>query len=198
MKKLKVIVIDDEMLIRKLIRMKMDTKRLNLEVAGEYANGAAALQELKEIRPDIVISDICMPEADGLLFSEECVKLFPEIKIILVTGYDDFEYARRGIKAGVFDYLLKPIQEEELNNALERATEQILKARGQKEKQSQFLYEIQKKQSGFKRYLPESYSEPEPEYRRDERKTSGVWHKYRRKIFQRDTTGTDCGRRRIL
>ena len=144
MKKLKVIVIDDEMLIRKLIRMKMDTKRLNLEVAGEYANGAAALQELKEIRPDIVISDICMPEADGLLFSEECVKLFPEIKIILVTGYDDFEYARRGIKAGVFDYLLKPIQEEELNNALERATEQILKARGQKEKQSRFLYEIQK------------------------------------------------------
>ena len=115
MKKLKVIVIDDEMLIRKLIRMKMDTKRLNLEVAGEYANGAAALQELREIRPDIVISDICMPEADGLLFSEECVKLFPEIKIILVTGYDDFEYARRGIKAGVFDYLLKPIQEEELN-----------------------------------------------------------------------------------
>lgn len=58
MKKLKVIVIDDEMLIRKLIRMKMDTKRLNLEVAGEYANGAAALQELREIRPDIVISDI--------------------------------------------------------------------------------------------------------------------------------------------
>ena len=64
MKKLKVIVIDDEMLIRKLIRMKMDTKRLNLEVAGEYDNGAAALKELKEIRPDIVISDICMPEAD--------------------------------------------------------------------------------------------------------------------------------------
>ena len=55
MKKLKVIVIDDEMLIRKLIRMKMDTKRLNLEVAGEYVNGAAALQELREIRPDIVI-----------------------------------------------------------------------------------------------------------------------------------------------
>lgn len=48
MKKLKVIVIDDEMLIRKLIRMKMDTKRLNLEVAGEYANGVAALQELRE------------------------------------------------------------------------------------------------------------------------------------------------------
>ena len=119
MKKLKVVVIDDEMLIRKLIRMKIDTKRLNLEIVGEYANGASALQDLEEIKPDIVISDICMPEADGLLFSEECVKRFPEIKIILVTGYDDFEYARRSIKAGVFDYILKPVQEEELNASLE-------------------------------------------------------------------------------
>ena len=112
MKELKVIVIDDEMLIRKLIRMKIDTERLNLKIVGEYSNGAAALRKLEDVKPDIVISDICMPEADGLLFSEECVKLFPEIKIILVTGYYDFEYARRGIKAGVFDYLLKPIQEE--------------------------------------------------------------------------------------
>lgn len=102
------------------------------------------MQELREIRPDIVISDICMPEADGLLFSEECVKLFPEIKIILVTGYDDFEYARRGIKAGVFDYLMKPIQEEELNNALERATEQILKARGQKKNKAGFCMRYKK------------------------------------------------------
>lgn len=150
MKKLKVIVIDDEMLIRKLIRMKMDTKRLNLEVAGEYANGAAALKELDEVRPDIVISDICMPEADGLVFSEECVKRFPDIKIILVTGYDDFEYARRSIKAGVFDYLLKPIREEELNNALKRASDQILKVRGQKEKQSQFLDEMQKNKAALR------------------------------------------------
>lgn len=142
MKKLKVIVIDDEMLIRKLIRMKIDTKRLNLEVVREYANGAAALKELEEVKPDIVISDICMPEADGLLFSEKCVKLFPEIKIILVTGYDDFEYARRGIKAGVFDYILKPVQEDELNSSLERAANEILKIRGQKEKQNKFLNEM--------------------------------------------------------
>lgn len=142
MKELKVIVIDDEMLIRKLIRMKIDTERLNLKIVGEYSNGAAALRELEEVKPDIVISDICMPEADGLLFSEECVRLFPEIKIILVTGYDDFEYARRSIKAGVFDYILKPVQEDELNSSLERAANEILRIRGQKEKQSQFLKEM--------------------------------------------------------
>lgn len=142
MKELKVIVIDDEMLIRKLIRMKIDTKRLNLEIVGEYANGAAALKELEKVKPDIVISDICMPETDGLIFSEECIKLFPEIKIILVTGYDDFEYARRSIKTGVFDYLLKPVQENELNSSLERAANEIFRIRGQKEKQNQFLTEM--------------------------------------------------------
>ena len=151
MKKLRVIVIDDEMLIRKLIRMKIDTKRLNLEIVGEYANGMTALKSLEETKPDIVISDICMPEADGLLFSEECVKRFPEIKIILVTGYDDFEYARRSIKAGVFDYILKPVQEEELNASLQRAANEILKICSEKEKQptptdvtKQFLTAIQK------------------------------------------------------
>lgn len=142
MKKLRVIVIDDEMLIRKLIRMKIDTKRLNLEIVGEYANGMTALKSLEETKPDIVISDICMPEADGLLFSEECVKRFPEIKIILVTGYDDFEYARRSIKAGVFDYILKPVQEEELNASLQRAANEILKICSEKEKQQQFLREM--------------------------------------------------------
>lgn len=142
MKKLRVIVIDDEMLIRKLIRMKIHTKRLNLEIVGEYANGVSALQALEEIKPDIVISDICMPEADGLFFSEECVKRFPEMKIILVTGYDDFEYARRSIKAGVFDYILKPVQEEELNASLERAVNEILKICDEKEKQKQFLREM--------------------------------------------------------
>ena len=100
------------------------------------------MQDLEEIKPDIVISDICMPEADGLLFSEECVKRFPEIKIILVTGYDDFEYARRSIKAGVFDYILKPVQEEELNASLERAVNEILKSCDEKERQKQFLREM--------------------------------------------------------
>ena len=150
MEKLKVILIDDEMLIRKLIRMKMNTDKLNMEIIGEYSNGADAFADIQNVRPDIVISDICMPEEDGLSFSEKCVQILPEVKIVLVTGYDDFEYARRSIKVGIFDYLLKPVQAEELNAALERAAEEIRKLREQKEKHNQFRDEIEKHKTAFR------------------------------------------------
>ena len=81
MEKIKVIIIDDEMLIRKLIRMKMDLEGLNLELAGEYQDGADAIEALQDIRPDIIVSDICMPEVDGLSFSENCIKRFPNINL---------------------------------------------------------------------------------------------------------------------
>ena len=102
MEKLRVIIIDDEMLIRKLIRMKMDLEGLNLELAGEYQDGADAVEALDSVRPDIIISDICMPEVDGLSFSEKCIELFPDIKIIILTGYDDFDYEGGGFMQGFF------------------------------------------------------------------------------------------------
>lgn len=144
MEKLKVIIIDDEMLIRKLIRMKMDLEGLNLELAGEYQDGADAVEALRDVRPDIIISDICMPEVDGLSFSETCIKLFPNIKIIILTGYDDFDYARRGIKAGIFDYLMKPVRADELNATLKKAADEILKLRQQEEKQKKLLEEMER------------------------------------------------------
>lgn len=144
MEKLKVIIIDDEMLIRKLIRMKMDLEGLHLELAGEYQDGADAIKHLQEVRPDIIISDICMPEIDGLSFSEACLKIYPDIKIIILTGYDDFDYARRGIKAGVFDYLMKPVRADELNDTLKRASEEIQQMREQARKQKQLLEEMER------------------------------------------------------
>lgn len=138
---LRVILLDDEVLIRKLIRMKMDAKRLDLEIVGEFSNAEDALQNVDELRPDIVISDICMPEVDGLSFSEQITKMFPNVKIIIVTGYNDFEYARRSLKVGVFDYLMKPVQTEELNNALEKAAQEIYSERSKLEKEEQMLKE---------------------------------------------------------
>ena len=142
MEKLKVIIIDDEMLIRKLIRMKMDMEGLQLELAGEYQDGADAMEHVKEVCPDIIISDICMPEVDGLSFSEACLQLFPDMKIIILTGYDDFDYARRGIKAGVFDYLMKPVRADELNATLQRAVNEIHQLREQRKKQKNHLEEM--------------------------------------------------------
>ena len=139
-----IILADDEQQILYGMKNGIDWESLGFSVVGTAQNGKEALELIEEYHPDLLISDIKMPFMDGLELSKTIHENYINTKIILFSGWDDFEYARRGIKAGVFDYLLKPIQEEELNNALERAAEQILKARGQKEKQSQFLYEIQK------------------------------------------------------
>ena len=88
---IRVILLDDEVLIRKLVRMKLDTEKLKLEIVGEYSNAASVIEQLEEIRPDIIISDICMPGMDGISFSEQCTKILPNIKIIILTGYNDFE-----------------------------------------------------------------------------------------------------------
>lgn len=176
MEKLKVIIIDDEMLIRKLIRMKMDLEGLHLELAGEYQDGADAIAHLQEVRPDIIISDICMPEVDGLSFSEACLKIFPDMKIIILTGYDDFDYARRGIKAGVFDYLMKPVRADELNDTLQRASGEILQIREQTRKQKKLLEEMQRNLPALRDiYLNQALlqEQPDPDME-DTLKTYGI------------------------
>lgn len=144
MDNLKVIMLDDEVLIRKLIKMKMNAKDLNLEIVGEFSNASSALLSLNELKPDIIISDICMPEVDGISFSEQCTEILPNSKVIIVTGYNDFEYARRSLKAGVYVYLMKPIQADELNNSLRKAIKQIRKEQEEKEIQKKFFEEREK------------------------------------------------------
>lgn len=144
MSNLKVILLDDEMLIRKLIRMKMNAEELGLEIVGEFSNAKSALKELVTLKPDIIISDICMPEMDGLSFGEECTKLLPGVKIIIVTGYNDFEYARRSLQVGVFDYLMKPVQSVELNQTLEKAIAQIRLEQEQENEQKKLKDTIEK------------------------------------------------------
>lgn len=138
---IRVILLDDEVLIRKLVRMKLDTEKLKLEIVGEYSNAACVIEQLEEICPDIIISDICMPGMDGISFSEQCTKILPNIKIIILTGYNDFEYARRSLKAGVYDYLMKPVQKEELNASVERLVKQIYKERQAKESHRKMIEE---------------------------------------------------------
>lgn len=138
---IRVILLDDEVLIRKLVRMKLDTEKLKLDIVGEYSNAASVIEQLEEIRPDIIISDICMPGMDGISFSEQCTKILPNIKIIILTGYNDFEYARRSLKAGVYDYLMKPVQKEELNASVEKLVKQICKERQVKESHRKMVEE---------------------------------------------------------
>lgn len=114
----KVMLIDDEDNERNLLRICIDWNELGMEIAGEASSAREALDSLEAINPDIIITDIRMPFMDGLEFSKIVVEKYPYIKVMVLTAYDEFEYAKEGIKVGIADFLLKPIKRSELKNAL--------------------------------------------------------------------------------
>ena len=118
---LKVLIVDDEKHICDLIFHLIDWNSLDLEVVGMAYNGVDAHEKLLEYRPEIVITDIRMPGFDGISLIEKTKKENIETEFIIISGYKEFEYARKGIEYGVSSYLLKPIQQSELNAALEKA-----------------------------------------------------------------------------
>ncbi|MGG6309300.1 response regulator transcription factor [Paenibacillus macerans] len=114
MEKLKVLIVDDEHLIRNLIRMRIDWEQEGFEIAGEASNAQAAMELVERQKPDIIFTDIYMPNIDGIEFSRRVLEKHPRIKIVVVSGHDEFEYAQKSIKIGVFDFLLKPIRAADL------------------------------------------------------------------------------------
>lgn len=117
---IKVMIVDDEKYVRMGIKNGTDWSLIGCEVVGEAPNGAEALEIAEEIKPDLVISDIKMPKMDGIELATKLVERYPNIKIIFLTAYDDFEYARSAIRIGVSDYLLKPFQDGDLEGAIQR------------------------------------------------------------------------------
>ena len=110
----RVIVVDDELVIRKGLRETIEWDSLGLEVAGEAADGVEALKLCRAIRPEILITDIRMPEMDGLQLIQEVKKLDFDVKITILSGYSDYDYLKAAIRLGVDNYLLKPIDNDEL------------------------------------------------------------------------------------
>lgn len=133
---LKVLIVDDEHLIRNLMKMRIKWEELGMEIVGEASSAREALDLIDEIIPDIIFTDICMPFMDGIEFSKIVTERFPHIKIVVITGYDEFEYAKRSVKLGVSDFLLKPINDEEI-----RAVALDLKEKIESERTHQKEYE---------------------------------------------------------
>ena len=121
----KVVVVDNEQTIRKGILGSISWDKLGLEVIGEAADGQGALRMINELQPDILITDIKMPHMDGLQLSELALGALPDLKVIIISGFDDFKYAQKGIQLGVSGYLLKPIQQRELEELLIKLTEEL-------------------------------------------------------------------------
>ncbi len=111
---LKVFLAEDEFVVREGIKNNIDWKAHGYEFCGEAGDGEMAYSMIQTLRPDILITDIKMPFMDGLTLSRMVKAQFPEIEIVLLTGYEDFEFAKEAIRIGVCSYLSKPISSENL------------------------------------------------------------------------------------
>ncbi len=140
---LKVFLVEDESVIREGLRDKIPWEQYGFRYAGDAADGEMALPQIRKWKPDVLITDIKMPFMDGLSLSEIVKEEFPKTRIIIISGYDDFEYARQAIKAGVDQYLLKPITRAALRNVLLEMKEKIEQDAEQKDYQAQFQDEMQ-------------------------------------------------------
>ncbi|HEX2947333.1 MAG TPA: response regulator [Clostridia bacterium] len=115
---LKVMIVDDEFYFREALKVSLPWKELGFDICGEAKNGKDASEKVEELNPDIIIVDINMPIMDGLEFVQSSREKGINSKIIILTGHSEFNYARQAVQLGVHDYILKPVNEEELTQSL--------------------------------------------------------------------------------
>lgn len=125
MKHYTVILVDDEEEVRQAIIKKLNWEEIGFEVIGYADNGEDALEIAEHLRPDVVMTDIKMPFMDGLTLSKKLKQISQDIKIVVFSGFDEFEYAKEAIKIEVEEYILKPINAIELKNVFARIKEKL-------------------------------------------------------------------------
>lgn len=128
----KLLIADDESIIRKGLKNVIDWQKLNIEVVGEAEDGEVALNLIEKLKPDIILLDICMPFLNGLELIKKIKDIDKNFIIIIVTGYDEFQYTHEALKLKVFDYLLKPINKEDLKNIILKALQELNKSNERK------------------------------------------------------------------
>ncbi|MCU6709936.1 response regulator [Paenibacillus sp. J5C_2022] len=116
---MRIIVVDDEDLIRNHIASMIEWDEIGCQIVGAASNGIEAMELIALHEPDLVISDIRMPLMNGIQLSEYVKEKHPQIRIIFLTAYSDFEYAQQAVKLGVVDFILKPVKTSEIIRAVE-------------------------------------------------------------------------------
>lgn len=122
------LLVEDEEIIRRYLRCAIDWVGLGCTIVGDAEDGQIGLERIREFQPELVITDICMPRMDGISMLE-AGKRICTFESILLTGFGEFEYARKAIGLGVVDYILKPIDDDALNRAIAAAVEKVLLGR---------------------------------------------------------------------
>ena len=130
-------LVEDERIARESIRDNVPWQEHDILFLGDAPDGEVALPQLLEKRPDILLTDIKMPFMDGLELARIVRKELPDTRIIILSGHNEFEYARKAITLGVNDYLLKPVSSRDILEAVDRSKAQILECRARRiERQS--------------------------------------------------------------
>jgi two-component system response regulator YesN len=128
----KVLLVDDEVLTRDAISQNIRWEEAGYHLIGTAENGHEAINFIEQEQPDLVLTDICMPVMDGIALSAEIYKHYPSIKVIIISGYDEFEYAKQAIRYEVSNYILKPITSFELMDELEKVKIKLDQDKAQK------------------------------------------------------------------
>ena len=142
---LKVFLAEDEFVVREGIKNNIDWTGHGYEFCGEAGDGELAYSMIEKLRPDIVITDIKMPFMDGLVLSRMIKAEFPSIEIILLTGYEDFEYAKEAIRIGISSYLSKPISGENLLKEIDAVANKIIERNREKEIRNRYLEDMKER-----------------------------------------------------
>ena len=140
---LRTFLAEDEIVVRENIKKMVPWEQYGFELVGEASDGEMALPLIKKLKPDLLITDIKMPFMDGLTLSKVVRKELPDIKIVILSGYDDFNYAKEAISIGVEDYLLKPITKNAFLERLCEIRKRYEHEKSQREYYEQFHREIQ-------------------------------------------------------
>ena len=121
------VIIDDEIWTRETIKKLAKWKENGLEVVGEASDGEYGLELIRHTRPDVILTDVKMPNLDGIQLIRQLRAEQNDALVIFISGYDDYTYIRSALKLDALDYLLKPVKEEELNKMLALCTSRLSK-----------------------------------------------------------------------
>lgn len=139
---IKVFLVEDEFIVREGIKKNIDWEKHGYEFVGEASDGELAFPLIQKLKPDIVITDIKMPFMDGISLSKLIKKDCPDVEIIILSGYEEFEYAKEAIKIGVSQYLSKPISADELIKEVDILSEKIKEKNKEKELKERYEKEM--------------------------------------------------------
>ncbi|MGZ9235591.1 MAG: response regulator, partial [Anaerolineales bacterium] len=149
----KVFFVEDEIITREGIRDNVDWRACGFEFCGEATDGEMALPLLRAAQPDVLITDIKMPFMDGLQLSKIVRERMPWVKIIILSGHDEFEYAQKAISLGITDYLLKPVTVQNLQTVLQKLSVQLDQERKEQENLKRLQEQIEDNQAMLRERL---------------------------------------------